>query len=52
MGGGGLARGALTWDFMGFLQNEKTVATTVTNVKPYLTHQKYSEYSSTFTRGY
>ena len=52
-GGRGRAcnRGSLTWDFMAFLLNEKTMTTTATSVELYLTHQKYSEYSSTFTPG-
>ena len=55
-GGGGRGtacnRGTLTWDFMVFLQNEKTMTPTATSVElhVYITHHKYSEYSSTFTR--
>ena len=52
-GGRGRAcnRGTLTWDFMVFLQIEKNMTTTAASVELYLTHQKYSEYSSTFTPG-
>ena len=43
--------GALTYGILWYFYKKKIMTTTATSVEPYLTHQKYSEYSSTLTRG-
>ena len=53
-GWGGVRKKSLPWGRYRYfleLHNEKAMTTTATSVEPYLTRQKYSEYSLSFTHG-